>query len=285
MRNDIKNKFNLEAYCNTPLRLGQVDFINCFPVNLPIELGKVDLNAEIINSVPSELNKMILKGEIDIAPVSSITYIENKDILVPIGNLCIASDGPSDSVLLFSKYPIEELKGTNVALSQISATSNRLLEIILKEFFKLDCNFEILPSSDYSAYLHIGDCALQEFSRAKRDIFVYDLGSIWKKFTGYAMVFGIWVIRKETEKKRSREAKVITNKLLEAKGTGLGPLFDKVLEKAQERVLLSKEFYKTYFTHLNYELTEYHKKGLEVFEGYCKKTTQLSFLKTVSIQI
>ena len=138
LHKDTENKFD-----KARLILGQVDFINCLPVNLPIELNEVNINAKIVSSVPSKLNQMILKDEIDIAPVSSVTYIENKDKLIPVGDLCIASDGPADSVLLFSKLPIGELGKAKIALSQASSTSNRLLEIILNDFLKLNCEFEI----------------------------------------------------------------------------------------------------------------------------------------------
>ena len=171
--------------------LGQVDFINCLPINLPIELGEVKVDATIVNGVPSELNKKILNGEIDIAPVSSLTYIQNKDKLIPIGDLCISSNGPSDSVLLFSKFPIEELDGAKIALSPASATSNKLLEILFNEFLNLKTTFEIpcrdgvTPSlqqaNKYSAMLLIGDHALLEFSKMPRNVFIYDLGSLWKK--------------------------------------------------------------------------------------------------------
>ena len=261
---------NLETLKPRNLNIGQVDFINCLPINLPIELEEININAQIIKGVPSELNKMILNNEIDIAPVSSLTYIENKDKLFPIGDLCIASNGPADSVLLFSNFPIEELDGAKIGLSPASATSNKLLEIILKKFMKIEhCKGEIispLQSKDYPAALFIGDQALLEYSKMPRNIFIYDLGSLWKKYTGLPMPFGIWVARKEIINNFPDIAKEITDKLNQSKEIGLEKLFDKVIKKAQEKVLISKEFYSTYFQHLSYEFNEECKKGLLKFE-------------------
>ena len=268
LHKDIKKQSNVV--------LGQVDFINCLPINLPIELGEVKVDATIVNGVPSELNKKILSGEIDIAPVSSLTYIQNKDKLIPIGDLCISSNGPSDSVLLFSKFPIEELDGAKIALSPASATSNKLLEILFKEFLNLKATFAIsskggvtpsLQSDDYAARLFIGDHALSEFAKMPRDVFIYDLGSLWKKHTGLPMVFGIWVVRKEILN-TGQDLPLIVNNLKQAKEIGLGSMFDKVVKKAQEKVLISKDFYNTYFQHLSYEFNDECKKGLEVFESY-----------------
>ncbi len=272
LHNDIKKQSNIKN-----LVLGQVDFINCLPINLPIELGEVKINAKIINAVPSELNKKILNGEIDIAPISSLAYLENKDGLTPIADLCIASNGPADSVLLFSQFPIEELNGTKIALTYASATSNKLLEIILREFLKVTATFDTKNvglnelSKDYPAALFIGDHALAEFSKMPRNIFIYDLGSLWKKYTGLPMVFGIWVVRKEILKKNLDEIKIISDQLRQSKEIGLTKVFDRVIKKAQEKVLISKDFYTTYFQHLSYEFTDEYKSGLELFEKYCKR--------------
>ena len=270
----IKNQSDVDT---THLRLGQVDFINCLPINLPIELGEVDIDAKITKSVPSKLNKMILTGEIDIAPVSSITYLENKDMLTPISDLCIASNGPADSVVLFSKFPSEELDGAKIALSNVSATSNKLLQIILREFLKVSAVFTIeafhetpLQLKQYQAVLFIGDHALYEYSKMPRDIFIYDLGSLWKKHTGLPMVFGIWVTRKDLVTLQATS--LLVNQLRTAKEIGLSISFDKVIKKAQEKILLSKEFYATYFQHLSYDYTKEYEKGLELFEYYCRST-------------
>lgn len=271
LQNDIKNNNSVRSSRDlTVPRIGQVNFINCLPINLPLEELKKDLNIEIVSTIPSELNRMVLNNEIDIAPISSIAYLENKDKLDLFGDLCIASNGQADSVLLFSKFPIEELDGADILLSKASATSNKLIQIIFKEFLKINASFEkecIKPS----ATLLIGDDALLEFSKKQRDVFIYDLGSLWKKYTGLPMVFGLWVARKEISIKHSEEMKLISIKLNEAKEIGLTDSLDKVIKKAQEKVLISTEFYSNYFKHLSYDFNSECKEGLELFENYCKK--------------
>lgn len=260
LQNDIKKNETI---------LGQVDFINCLPINLPISLGEVEINSDIIPAVPSKLNRMILSGEIDIAPVSSIAYLENKDKLSPFADLCIASNGPADSVLLFSHFPIEELDGSNVLLSKASATSNKLLQVIFKEFLKINVSFHLDSNIKSPAYLLIGDEALLEYSKMPRNIFIYDLGSLWKKHTGLPMVFGLWVKRKDI--KAIDELPLIEESLKKAKEIGLTKSFDKVIKKAQEKILISKEFYTSYFEHLSYDLTGDYKMGLDAFEEFCTK--------------
>ena len=278
LHKDIKSKSNVRAYGSMPIQLGHVEFINCLPINLPIELNKIDINGTIVNGVPSKLNEMILREEIDIAPISSFAYIQNKDRLTPIGDLCISSNGPADSVLLFSRFPIEELDGAKIALSHASATSNKLLQIVCKKFLKINANFEMQRDNKHSAYLLIGDQALLEYSKMPRDIFIYDLGSLWKKYTNLPMVFALWVARKETIKNHPKEIEFIANELNNAKQIGLGSLFEKVVKKAQDKVLLSKEFYASYFEHLSYELTSECKAGLKLFEELCEKEVRVKIV-------
>ena len=259
LHKDIRNEHSLT--------LGQVSFVNCLPIDLPIEHGEIDINTKIIRGVPSKLNQMILRDEIDVAPVSSITYLENKNKLQPIADLCIASNGPADSVLLFSKFPIEELNGAKIGLSPASATSNKLLQVILKEFYNLSNTFG-LEIDDCAAKLLIGDAALIEYAKQSRDNFIYDLGSLWKKHTGLPMVFALWAARKEVIEKEPEKIKLLSYMLNKSKDIGLSTMFEKVIKKAQENVLLSDEFYKTYFEHLSYEFTDEFKKGLNKFEEY-----------------
>ena len=277
MHRDTEKQFNI----------GQVDFINCLPINLPFveTIHELPLQVEIIDDIPSQLNKMILNNEIDIAPVSSVTYLENKDKLVPIGDLCIASNGHADSVLLFSKFPIEELNGAKIALSPASATSNKLLEILLNGFFKINAMFEVvaipaigearqgrhelpLQNPKFHACLFIGDQALIEFSKTPRNIFVYDLGSLWKKHTGLPMVFALWVARKDIIETENEKVNLISYMLKKSKESGLSTMLDKVIKKAQEKVLLPGEFYRGYFEHLTYDLNDEIKKGLELFNNH-----------------
>jgi len=275
---------NTESKSNR-LTLGQVDFINCLPINIPIEEKVIEINATIKSEMPSTLNKLVLSGKIDIAPVSSLTYLENKDNLTPIGNLCISSNGPADSVLLFSKYPIEELERAYIALSFASATSNKLTEIILNKYMHLNVTFKVenlklaeLPK-DYSAALLIGDHALFEFSRGPRDLFLYDMGSLWKMHTGLPMVFGIWVVRNEVMDKYPEEVRIIAALLNKAKEKGLGDMFDTIVKKSIDKVGLSKDFYRTYFEHLSYELNEERKKGLKLFEKICLELQEKTAIK------
>lgn len=262
------------------LIVGQVDFLNCLPINL--SFNELNKDIEKLSTIPSRINELIKNELIDIAPISSYEYLKNKDKLELFADMCIASNGPADSVLLFSDFPIEELNDKKVALSHASATSNKLLQIILEKFYKVSCKYKIesvplnnlhikysSPGSRYSAGLLIGDLALIETTKIKSNKYIYDLGELWKKHTGLPMVFATWVIRKDALKSLPEKAKEISNSLQRAKEIGLTEKMELVIEKSTEKIALPKEFYSNYFKHLSYDMTNDCKKGLELFESYC----------------
>ncbi len=83
-----------------------------------------------------------------------------------------------------------------------SRTSDDLLKILIKEYWKINPVFEE-TSGEYqskisgtTAALIIGDRALKQ-----REIssYIYDLGLEWKKFTGLPFVFAAWVSNKKLD--------------------------------------------------------------------------------------
>lgn len=247
------------------LVLGQVDFINCYPINIPFEKEFKPEYIKTINATPKELNKLVLNKKIDAGPVSSYFYLKNKDKLSRFGNLCIASNGPADSVLLFSKYKIKDLNKRLVTLSKTSATSNELLKILCKHFIKIKPVFKAKKDKQSDAYLLIGDAALQK-SKQNKKLYVYDLGTLWKKYTGLPMVFAVWVYRNETKNKHLQK---LVDLLQESKQKGLGKHKKLIIQKAQTKLPQKIGFYKTYFKNLKYDFDRNCQKGLKKFESLC----------------
>jgi len=62
------------------IRLGQVDYLNCYPVYYAIEHDQVPVNAKMFKGYPTKLNEMFLNGKLDITPISSIEYARNLSV-------------------------------------------------------------------------------------------------------------------------------------------------------------------------------------------------------------
>ena len=102
---------------------------------------------------------------------------------------CIGCDGDVQTVCVFSnKNSLEEIH--SISYDEASRTSNLLLEILLRFYWKKNNIQLVAPNESADAKLIIGDAAFQETKQSK---LVIDLGEEWKKFTGLPFVFAVWV--------------------------------------------------------------------------------------------
>lgn len=175
----------------TPVRLGAVSYLNV----RPLVSGLADRPGVSLRfDVPSLCARLLADGEIDLGMVPSITYLDRPgDRIVP--GVCIGSDGPVDSVALFSRKPIREIR--SIALDSSSRTSAMLTRILCRRQFHIAPTFvphgpdldSMLASAD--AALLIGDPALFADAAAHRAIKI-DLGAEWTGMTGLPFVWAFW---------------------------------------------------------------------------------------------
>ena len=178
------------------IKLGAVSYLNAKP--LVYGLKNTDIVSEIIltEDYPSNIAHQLLHGTIDIGlvPVAIIPKLQEHHI---ISNYCIGCDGEVASVCLFSEVPIEQIK--KVLLDYQSRTSVRLVQILLKEYWKVDVVFEQASVNfreeikDTTAAVVIGDRA---FEQRHISPYCYDLGLAWKQHTSLPFVFAAWVANK-----------------------------------------------------------------------------------------
>src|SRR5207344_1578676 len=89
------------------VRLGAVDYLNVRPLVYGLDLhpDRVTLRYD----VPSVCARLLAEGAIDLGMVPSIAYLDRPgDRIVP--GICIGSDGPVESVALFTRKPIRDVR-------------------------------------------------------------------------------------------------------------------------------------------------------------------------------
>jgi len=261
------------------LRIGRIPYANLFPFFYYLENQCDSSFYRFINGHPSRLNRMLRKGLIDISPSSSIEYLKHRDIYSILPFLSISSNGRIESILLFSKYPLEDLDNKTIALSSDSDTSVVMLKIILKEFEGLRCEFKTVncrsittPLTTASAVLLIGDTAMKEARKikARPSLYIYDLGELWYRYTGLPFVFALWIIRNESLDKRKGLVKRLSLDLYNAREYTSRHL-NLLADSAPQRQWLSKRELIEYWKNISYELTERHLEGLRLFEEHAIK--------------
>ena len=242
------------------IRIGAVSYLNTKPLIYGIEKGMIKEDAELLIDYPSKIASMLLEDEIDVGlvPVAIIPQMQEHHI---ISDYCIGSLGAVASVCLFSEVSLDKIK--TVLLDYQSRTSVALLKVIIKNFWKINVDFEE-TSGDYQsqisgtkAGLVIGDRALQQ---RKISPFIFDLGLEWKKFTGLPFVFAAWVSNKKLDGN-------FISEFNEANAFGLNRI-EEVVQANPYGIFDLRHYYKDC---ISFNLDENKKKGLELFLKMIKK--------------
>jgi len=263
---------------NERLRVGRIPYINCYPVYGAVDRGAVQLDATLADGVPTELNRQMAAGSLDVSVVSAVEYARDAKRYVLLPDLAISCDGPVRSVLLFSKWPAEELNGRRVLVSRSSMTSVALLELLFEHVWRarpqfVPANAEITDvegfgDEEHDARLVIGDAALLLGSRLRAHHRVpagyqhaYDLGEEWKRWTGLPFVFAVWVAQRATP---VVAALGVHAALIESRDWGLGHL-EVLAEQASATTGVDRRSCLEYMSGLDYGLSYHHLAGLTEF--------------------
>lgn len=270
------------------LRIGKISFLNLHPIFHVFEREFGAGPYDIIESYPSSLNRLLRDGSIDLSPSSSVVYLRGKDRFDYINGHSISSRGAVESILLFSRVPIESINGSEIYVTHQSETSTALLAVILRKFYKADC---ILKSTaapfeeaieTHSAYMAIGDSALinGRMSKIIEDIpacccklvtiehqafYLYDLGELWRRHTGLPFVFALWIFNKDVISQRKSLYDGFVHDLDRSRDIALRS-FNEIA--AASRLPLPAGDAVTYWKRIEYGLPEDCLKGLDLFNEY-----------------
>lgn len=274
------------------LRIGKIPYTNLFPIFYALQMECDCSRYEFVEGVPSSVNRLIRSGEVDISPSSSIEFLRYGNQYSLIEGHSVSSEGQAGSIFLLSKRRIEQLEGKTILVSSQSDTSVTLLDIILKKFYKIACFLETTDRSVDSmiekadAFLVIGDEALkaaktvtssrlQITNKAKHSslFHIYDLGELWYKNTGLPFVFALWIVRKDCYAEKAELLHDFVHDLQKAQISALQNL-NRIAGELRPSLLrrysldITEKKLVSYWNGISYDLTDEHKKGLELFRKY-----------------
>jgi len=258
-----------------PLRIGKINYTNLFPIFSMLEKMADCSVYEFTEGVPSVVNGLLREGKIDISPSSSIEYLRRETAYTLLDRHSISSFGPIRSIFLFSTTPIETLNGLTVLTSSQSETSVALLDIVLKKFYGFDCPLRSSrePLSEaiksYSAYLLIGDDAMRE-ARRQQGLHVYDLADIWYTHTGLPFVFALWIARNDCCMNAPFLLDRFVRDLDKAKDGALKNL-EAIARESPLFPIFSEEELVSYWKGISYDLSDEHRRGLQLFRHYAEE--------------
>jgi chorismate dehydratase len=189
------------------MRLGCIDYLNCYPFYFHMFKHTPIKGIEVIRAYPNELNRMFAEGELDMSPISAGALADLDDNVLLVPHFCLSSEGYVNSVLLRSRQPIEELDNKKVGITRASRTSEALLKILLHRYYRINPVYEVTPPNPnlngLDASLVIGNDAMIE--GPAKPSFIYDLGELWLRKTGFPVVFAVFAVRAEAAREFPRE--------------------------------------------------------------------------------
>jgi len=239
--------------------LGCVPYVNARPLVEAFETGPLAERAHVTYKLPSSLPAAIDSGEVHAALTSSFDALRTPGRCIA-GGACIGTRGAAESVRLFSKKPIAEIR--SLALDASSLTSNHLAQIILAERYGAKPQVlhappvqeEMLAKAD--ACVLIGDIGM---IAPGEGLHVLDLGAEWLALTGLPFVWAAWT----GDEGLSPDLAAL---LLEAREWGEANL-ETVIDKSEERVSWPEGAVRSYLSStMSYELSPEHLEGMRLFQ-------------------
>ncbi|MEO8499975.1 MAG: menaquinone biosynthesis protein [Vicinamibacteria bacterium] len=170
------------------LRVGLFPYLNVQPLVFGL---RDEPGMELVLDLPSRIADLFRSGELDLAMVPSFEAATLQARVLP--SVCIASDGPVETVLLHHRVGLSEVR--TLAADEASRTSVALSKILIAEASgRVPSTVPYSPSSgatpDADAMLVIGDPA---FAFSRDGYARMDLGEAWRAKRALPFVFAVLV--------------------------------------------------------------------------------------------
>lgn len=239
--------------------IGKIPFLNSFP----FYSGWKNSAYETVELFPKQLGESARKGELDGGLFSLYDFFTLEDEFVAL-DLGIAARGPVKSILLFTDCPLWDLSGKTLAVSDQTATSSRLMRLILEIKEKqTGLRYTTDFSQKAAGMLLIGNQALAEKRKKLRTFrYLYDLSEFWYHWTGLPFVFAVWAFRKTLPPAIIKKIKIQLENSLDESLADL----EKVAALGSEELGVLEER-TAYLSGIIYRLGPEEKKGLELFKS------------------
>lgn len=250
------------------LRSSRMRYVNDLPIYAAIDAGAVLYPGTLFAGVPARLNDLMRSGELDMGPVSAFEYAANADLYALLPDLCIGAREEIVSVLLVSRTPPALLHGVSIATTSESASGKNLLRVLLQGRYGVQaqlvgCEDPLERARAGEPAMVIGDAAIDATFEFPRE-YVYDLGFLWRDWTGEQSVTAVWVARRSIFERRLDEVRACLHALTDAYSWGRAHR-DEVVAQAQRIKPRPSGFYEGYYAKLNFTFHSAAQRGLSAF--------------------
>ena len=248
-------------------QLAASSYLNTAPLIWSFQHGNQRNIVQLVtDAAPARCADLLARGEVEAALVPIIEYQRIPEISV-VANVCVGSHLAVRSVVLVSKHgDLDNVR--RVALDTSSRTSQALVKIVFREFLNHEPDWEscgpdlqvMLENND--AALLIGDPAMKMPSQG---LHVFDLASLWRRFTDTGFVFAMWMARADAVEAIRKVD------FAGARDEGLEQI-ERIITQYESQVPLSREEIREYLTtNITFQVDESLEKGMRLYFELAKK--------------
>jgi len=178
-------------------RVAASSYLNTAPLIWAFQQGsRQDVVELVTDAAPARCGDLLAQGNVEAALVPIIEYQRIPDVQIVPG-VCVGSHSAVRSVILVSRHD-DLSKIRSVALDSSSRTSQALIKIMFREFVGREPKWTS-RDPDIQTMLRTNDAALMIGDPAMKvslpGIHVFDLASLWHRFTDTGFVFAMWMAR------------------------------------------------------------------------------------------
>ncbi len=250
------------------IRVGAINFSNTYPFFYALQHQIIPNNAHIHWGNPAEVNEMLKSGQVDVALISSASFLDNRFSYILLSDMGIASTKKAISTLLFFKGKKPKLDNNTVYVPNLSATTTRLLQVLCRYFWKVSPLFQQYEGScqhlftQDKPFLLIGDDCLQRLNDS--DYSSIDLAQAWNEATQKSFIFAVIATRNDAFK-RNPYGIIEFHRLLESAYIWSKENIFTLGQKVAQETGCSVTTINHYFETLEYRLMSKHFHGLDYF--------------------
>jgi aminodeoxyfutalosine synthase len=244
--------------------VGKIPYLNSVPFYAHLDAPQF----KILPISPRRMGLLAEKSEIDAGLFSLMDYLRQEHEFELL-DWCIATRDQVKSVMLFSNHGWGDLEGKIIGVTDDTATSVRLLQILLEKKYGVKAKFDRLHAgvndfSLYDAVLLIGDDALRrnKFGLAGFEL-VFDLAREWYEWKKLPFVFAVWAIRKSLPEERRHDLGDSIERALALAET----CYADVGEKHGREIGMSRNEVEDYLAGFNYRLGERELEAIRQFRS------------------
>ena len=283
------------------LRVSVVEYLNTAPLVWGFTDGPLAGRYDLNFTVPSLCAEAVRNASAEIGIIPAIEY-QRMDGVAVLADMAIAAKGEVRSLLVVAKRPIDRAR--TLALDTSSRSTSAMVRLLAKHRWKIAPEYIDSPPEPAAmlaradAALVIGDPALRIATKidalhAKTPpagepcctddpeaspvpgvsmLFVYDVASEWREWTGLPAVLAFWVARREVATPE------VAGDFLASKAYGMAHI-PEIAGRAADQLQLPEDAVTTYLRdRINFDLDAENLAGLE---RYFRECAQAGLIESV----